>query len=634
MFARSITRLTLALIIVVVSLLLVTSFTVTAAAPIADARPSTDLIVNPGESIQAAIDAANDGDTIIVNAGDYTESLTLSKPVSLTGVNSDTTILHAVAGQRVLTVTGATISNSVVISGLTLTGGDVAWGDAYAIPGNCGGAIVVVGAAAPTLENTRIISNTAWQGGGIWADQSLTLTLTHVEVISNSATTQAGGVQATYAVISGVQFADNSSNEAPGALAARYATITNSNFVNNVGVYDDYSLYGGGGAANLAIAYIFDSRFDSNHGPRTAVAGYDLYLSNTLLVNNTTTCQLGLCAGGAVAYDALTLVNSRVEGNSVNSIGESGAGGVFGGYSMFVTNTDFIRNTAITNYRGAGALRGNNVWLSGGHFEHNTTNADGGAIYATHAYVQGTQFRDNTAASGGAILGWCCVDIDNALFENNHALGNYGGGALMVNGTINITGTRFISNSSSTSGGAIAQGNFEVTAITNTLFAHNTATSGGAILSVWGIPQSYDPDRELHLVNDTIADSNLNPSSAIDIPYGSLYVTNTIIANHAIGLSTITGTVTEDYNLFYGNVTNTIGVSNGAHSIIGDPRFIDPAHNDYHLAFGSAAIDHGVDAGVYTDLDGNVRPQGAGFDIGAYEYQGPSYRVFLPLLQK
>src|SRR5512141_3260526 len=92
------------------------------AKPLAQARPASTLI-NCSGPIQACIDAANDGDTILIAAGRYTESLTLSKPVSLTGVSRDTTIIHAMAGQRVLTVTGATISNSVVISGLMFTGG-------------------------------------------------------------------------------------------------------------------------------------------------------------------------------------------------------------------------------------------------------------------------------------------------------------------------------------------------------------------------------------------------------------------------------------------------------------------------------------------------------------------------------
>jgi hypothetical protein len=116
---------------------------------------------------------------------------------------------------------------------------------------------------------------------------------------------------------------------------------------------------------------------------------------------------------------------------------------------------------------------------------------------------------------------------------------------------------------------------------------------------------------------------------------GTLNLTNTIIANHAIGISNTAGIVYEDYNLFFNALTNTVGViADGAHSLIGDPRFVDPLHGDYHLQIGSAAIDHGVDAGIYTDLDGNPRPIGLGFDIGAYEYQKSIFYLWLPLIRK
>jgi hypothetical protein len=53
-----------------------------------------------------------------------------------------------------------------------------------------------------------------------------------------------------------------------------------------------------------------------------------------------------------------------------------------------------------------------------------------------------------------------------------------------------------------------------------------------------------------------------------------------------------------------------------------DPQFLDPANGDYHLRPTSLAVDAGVDLGlsVPNDLDGISRPQGTGYDMGAYEY--------------
>jgi len=55
------------------------------------------------------------------------------------------------------------------------------------------------------------------------------------------------------------------------------------------------------------------------------------------------------------------------------------------------------------------------------------------------------------------------------------------------------------------------------------------------------------------------------------------------------------------------------------------PLFIGAG--DYHLRVDSPCIDAGVDTGLYSDIDGDTRPHGAGFDLGADEYTGPRWAL-------
>jgi hypothetical protein len=58
-------------------------------------------------------------------------------------------------------------------------------------------------------------------------------------------------------------------------------------------------------------------------------------------------------------------------------------------------------------------------------------------------------------------------------------------------------------------------------------------------------------------------------------------------------------------------------------TITADPQFVNAAAGDYRLSAGSPAIDRGIRNGAPDhDLDGYVRPYGAGYDIGAYEWHG------------
>ena len=86
----------------------------------------------------------------------------------------------------------------------------------------------------------------------------------------------------------------------------------------------------------------------------------------------------------------------------------------------------------------------------------------------------------------------------------------------------------------------------------------------------------------------TIASPSVDagPGQAIVVGNGTVGITNTLIVNYAAGIETA----------------------------------------------GSPTIDAGVDAGVMADLEGVTRPQYAGYDIGAFEFD--DHLSFLPVILK
>ena len=124
-----------------------------------------------------------------------------------------------------------------------------------------------------------------------------------------------------------------------------------------------------------------------------------------------------------------------------------------------------------------------------------------------------------------------------------------------------------------------------------------------------------------------------------DSGYGaSITIENNIIAHATIGIfltSLDQGGVppeVHDYNDLWNNQTNYGNVSAGAHDITSNPLFVNAAGGDFRTSSTSPVIDAGTTPPigpdgkplVTQDINGVSRPQGAAYDIGAYEYVPPT----------
>ncbi len=142
-----------------------------------------------------------------------------------------------------------------------------------------------------------------------------------------------------------------------------------------------------------------------------------------------------------------------------------------------------------------------------------------------------------------------------------------------------------------------------------------------------GIPQ---------IINNTLAYSE---GSGIYCYAGQPVIANNIVVfNTAAGITREGGDLTLNHNCIFGNTkANYQGVAVGATDLEVDPKFLDAAAGKYQLAGASPAVDAGDTSLIqptWMDLDGRIRLQGVGVDIGAFEQNAPLAQHLVDALLK
>lgn len=534
-------------------------------APAADAATLT--VSNPGgggmySSIQAAINAAQNGDTVSVSAGTYVEQIFLSKYLTLIGAGRDSTVIQSQGGsESTMFIQNVPFApgGKTTVQGFTIQGGNApsGQGGGITISPNAdpvitdntiqnnnaqgyGGAISIHGNANPLIRNNIIRNNTAYNGGGaIFAYDNSSPIIYGNQITGN---TTAGWVIPNGGSSGGGIYLENT----PGSLS--YPVV-----MNNVISGNSASFAGGGIMLRTGVAaVIFGNTIDSNHAPYGAgihveTSGSSVTIESNAITNNIASASDPTSGdgGGISAYDRSVVMvrDNTISGNRASNNG----GGIVIAEGASVT----VQANTITN-NGVGPV------YSPGTF------SQGGAVYVANASLMA---YNNVVASNSADLG--------------------GGFAMLDGATANIDSNTIVSNSEShAQGGAV--------------FYSVNAVGGGSLSNNIIYANALTQVFELGATPQATKRNNLIDPSTVG---------NAAYASSATGYSNA-------------QALNTSG-RYAANNFSGNPSFTNSSAGDYSLKSNSPAIDKSAtsDVAIVPGDDRRDAVRNSGLpDAGAYEY--------------
>ncbi len=271
----------------------------------------------------------------------------------------------------------------------------------------------------------------------------------------------------------------------------------------------------------------------------------------------------------------------------------------FGMFCSFTTNF-LVQGNSVSNTVGNGSSdQGHGIYIS--NSDVNPT-VRGNVIF--NNTTQGLHLNGDISQGGTGM-------IDGALIEGNLI---YGNGANGINGD-GVENSRIQNNIIYNNGkhGIViyqidaAAGSTNNVIVNNTIYQPNS--SGAAIQLVNGATNNV-------IYNNVLIGGRLGSFNISDDSKPGFVSDYNAVVDHFEN---------DDSGATYTLASWRTAMSQDAHSFVGNAStlFVNAAGNDFHLKTGSAAINAGTTktkAPPTYDFEGNSRPVGGAFDIGAYEF--------------
>lgn len=479
-----------------------------------------------------------------------------------------------------------------------------------ATKGNGGGLSLIFGSA--TLTNVTVIANTTNYGaggGGIFISDPAQMT------INNSTIGKPGGGNGNTASGGGGGILND------GTLTLQNATSVFNNTANGAaatsgggGIYN----YHNGATAGSGVLIVDASSIGQSGLGNTAHLGGGIYNhGGTVMVRNgsSVSANVGLFGGGGILNennDAATVrggtvtVDNSVIGGTASGTGNTATpgnsangGGIFSLLSA-QTNTVTLQNNARVQSNLANGGNGGGIY-------------SGGFLNVTASTVS-----TNSALFGAGIESFTEMTMATSTVRDNTGLcGNgYCGGGILAKSDASIAQSTISGNGS----GGIFVGTGGGVAVTNSTISGNGGAGGGVSIGC-------SPSCSTTLTNVTIANNSFG-IIGVSGTSGTVNIKNSILSNIGANCSGSETITSGDYNISNGtcpalaaahdrnNLNPGIGplANNGGptqtHALLGESP-----------AFNAIPVSGNGNGSPPVDQRGVARPQGPGYDIGAFEAQ-------------